>query len=424
MFLPEIESGNMHSTITDPASVGMSAARLERIKPAMQAYVDQRGFAGIITMLARRGQIVHFEQVGHQDRESRIPMAPETIFRIYSMTKPIICTALMILHEEGRFQLFDPVAKFLPAFGKVRVLSANAGAPAKEEDLVRPMTVRHLFTHTSGLTYNFLEDTPVGDMYLKAGLMTDGTKTLETVIGEIARFPLAYQPGTRWHYSVSIDVLAHLIEVLAGQPLQDFLQKRLFGPLGMSDTAFSVRADKQNRLSAMYGLPDIIRHNFSQIVAAWQAGQNERRDVEKTYPVGAAHFARGGHGLYSTTADYLRFAQMLLNGGQLDGMRILGRKTLDLMHSNHIPSALLPYQIGPIAAGGYGFGLGSRVLLNVAESAVTGSVGEFGWAGAAKTHFWVDPQEDVIGILMSQYMVSFELPEKDFQVLAYQALVD
>lgn len=414
----------MRYTITDAASVGMSATRLARIKPAMQTYVDQRGFAGISTMLARRGQIVHFEQVGYQDRESGTAMAPDTIFRIYSMTKPVICTALMILHEEGRFQLFDPVAKFLPAFGKLRVLTGT-GAEAKEEELVRPMTIRHLFTHTSGLTYNFLEDSQVGGMYLKAGLMTDGAKTLETVIGEIASFPLAYQPGTRWHYSVSIDVLAHLIEVLAGQPLQDFLQDRLFAPLGMSDTAFSVPANKQYRLSAMYGLPDIIRHNFSQIIAAWQAGQNERRDVEKTYPAsGAPHFARGGHGLFSTAADYMRFAQMLLNGGQLDGVRIVGRKTLALMHTNHIPAALLPYQIGPIAANGYGFGLGSRVLLNVAESAVTGSVGEFGWAGAAKTHFWVDPQEEIIGVLMSQYMTAFDLPDKDFQVLAYQALAD
>lgn len=415
----------MRHACTDPASVGMSAARLARIKPAMQAYVDQLGFAGISTMLARRGQIVYFEQVGYQNRESGTPMVPDTIFRIYSMTKPIICTALMILHEEGRFQLFDPVAKFLGAFAKVRVLSGNAAGEAKEDELVRPMTIRHLFTHMSGLTYNFLEDSPVGGMYLKAGLMSDSTKTLQTIIGEMAGFPLAYQPGSRWHYSLSIDVLAHLIELLAGQPLQDFLQERLFNPLGMSDTAFAVPADKQHRLSAMYGHPDIITHTFSQIAAAWQAGQNERRDVEKTYPAsGAPNFARGGHGLFSTAPDYMRFAQMLLNGGQLDGVRILGRKTLELMHSNHLPAELMPYQIGPIPMSGYGFGLGSRVLLNVAESAVTGSAGEFGWAGAAKTYFWVDPQEEIIGVLMSQYMMSFDLPEKDFQVLAYQALVD
>lgn len=416
----------MAHNIGDPADAQMSAERLARIKPAMKAFVDDRRFAGISTMLARRGEIIHFEQVGFQDRENNISLAPDTIFRIYSMTKPVICTALMLLHEEGKFQLFEPVAKYLPAFGKVRVLSNSNGATEfKEEELVRPMTIRQLFTHTSGLTYNFLEDSPVSGLYLKAGLMSDPTKTLETVIAELARFPLAYQPGTRWHYSMSIDVLAHLIEVLSGQPLKDFLVKRLFKPLGMSDTAFDVPHEKQDRLSAMYGNPDIATHSLSQIVAAWQDGQNERRNVDNTYPAsGAPNFARGGHGLFSTSADYMRFAQMLLNGGHLNGVRILGRKTLDLMHSNHVPPSLLPYQIGPIPQSGYGFGLGSRVLMNVADSAITGSEGEFGWAGAAKTYFWVDRREQMIGILMSQYMLSFELPEKDFQVLAYQALDD
>jgi CubicO group peptidase (beta-lactamase class C family) len=415
----------MSFPIQDPASVGMCPARLARIRPAMQALVDRRGFAGISTMLARRGQIVHFDQAGCLERESQTPLAPDTIFRIYSMTKPVVCTALMMLHEEGRFQLFDPVAKFLPAFGKVKVLAGNAETGFQQEDLKRPITIRHLFTHQSGLTYGFLEDSPVGGMYREAGLMHDGTKSLETVVGEIARFPLAYQPATRWHYSVSIDVLAHLIEVLSGQPLRDFLQERVLGPLGMIDTAFEVREGQQHRVSAMYGHPDIITHTLGQITEAWKAGQNERRYVDKTYPVsGAPNFARGGHGLFSTASDYMRFAQMLLNRGQLDGVRILARKTLDLMHSNHLPASSMPYQIGPIPLSGYGFGLGSRVLLNVADSAVTGSAGEFGWAGAAKTQFWVDPQEQMIGILMSQYMLSFELPEKDFQVLANQAIVD
>jgi len=424
----------MKHTISDPEAVGFSAKRLDRIKPAMQAYVDQRGFAGLSTLLARRGQIVHFEQVGCQDRESGTPLTTETIYRIYSMTKPIICTALMTLHEEGRFQLFDPVAKFLPAFGKLRVLTgastgsaAGAETPAnfQEVDLVRPMTIQHLFTHMSGLTYNFLEDSPVGAMYLQSGLMSDSTSTLEQVIGELARLPLAYQPGSRWHYSMAIDVLAHLIEVISGQPLQDFLQERFFGPLGMNDTAFSVPASQQYRLATMYGNPDIATHAFSEIFAVGMAGFNQRIDVAKTYPAShAPNFARGGHGLFSTVTDYLRFAQMLLNRGQLEGVRVLSRKTVDLMHTNHVPAALLPYQVGPIPSSGYGFGLGSRVLLNVAESAVPGSVGEFGWAGAAKTYYWVDPQEELIGILMTQYMVALDLPDKDFQVLAYQALVD
>jgi CubicO group peptidase (beta-lactamase class C family) len=349
-----------------------------------------------------------------------MPMAADTIFRIYSMTKPIICTALMMLHEEGRFQLFHPVAKYLPAFAKLRVL-----ADGREVDLARPMLMRDLFTHTAGLTYNFLEDSPVGAMYLQAGLMNDPHKTLEQMIAELMRLPLAFQPGSRWHYSMSIDVLAHLIEVLAGEPLAEFLHKRLFAPLGMCDTAFAVTKANLPRLAAVYGHPDITTHSFSQHLAAYQTGDNQRRDVSQTYPaMNAPNFARGGHGLFSTASDYLRFAQMLLHGCTADGERLLSRKTLALMHTNHVAPALLPYMIGPFPANGYGFGLGSRVLLNVADSAVPGSVGEFGWAGAAKTFYWIDPQEEIIGILMSQFMVSFELPEKEFQVLAYAALID
>jgi CubicO group peptidase (beta-lactamase class C family) len=340
------------------------------------------------------------------------------------MTKPVVCAALMILHEEGRFQLLDPVAKYLPAFANARVFTGSGSNP-REEALERPITIQHLFTHTAGLTYNFLEESPVGAMYLQAGLLSDATCPLEKIIGELARLPLAYQPGSRWHYSMSIDVLGHLIEMLSGRPLRDFLEERLFGPLGMKDTGFSVPASQQHRLSAMYGHPDIATHAFSDFVGAWSAGDNGRRDVADTYPpADAPNFARGGTGLFSTASDYMRFAQMLLHRGNLDGVRILGRKTVDLMFGNHLPAALVPLQLGPITLNGYGFGLGSRVLMNVAESAVPGSVGEYGWAGAAKTYFWVDPQEEIIGIFMSQFMISFDWPEKDFQVLAYAALDD
>lgn len=415
----------MQANVIDPTSVGMDAKRLERIKPAMQNYINQRGYAGIATLLARRGKIVHSEQVGWQDREGQIPMALDSIVRIYSMTKPIICTALMILHEAGRFHLSDPVAKFLPAFGKVKVLTGNTMTQLKEVDSLRPMTIKDLFTHMSGLSYSFLEDYPLGQMYLDAGLLNDSTISLEKLIGELARFPLAFQPGSCWHYSMSIDVLAHLIEILSGQSLQSFLQEQLFGPLGMDDTGFSVPDNKMNRLSAMYGHPDVAAHTISQIGAAGMTSDNQRRDVNQTYPAsGVPNFARGGHGLFSTAVDYMRFAQMLLNGGRLDGTHILGRKTLELMHTNHVPTALLPYQMNLLPAMGYGFGLGSRVLLNVAASNLPGSVGEFGWGGAANTYYWVDPQEQLIGIFMAQYMMSFEVPQNDFQVLAYQAITD
>ena len=414
----------MNHTFASPEAVGFSSERLARIKPVMQAYVDRHGFSGISTLLARRGQVVHFEQVGWQDRESQTIMAPDTIFRIYSMTKPVICTAFMTLYEEGRFQLFDPVARFLPAFGKVKVLTRVSPTEVKEIDLIRPIMLRDLLTHTAGLTYPFFEDSPVNELYRQARIMGDPERPLEDAIKELARMPLAYQPGSKWHYSVAIDVIAYLIEVISGQPLQEFLSQRLFKPLGMTDTGFSVPPEKRSRIAAMYGYPDLAVNTLSQVGEAAGKGLYTRRDVEGTNPSNNTQsFARGGHGLFSTSGDYLRFAQMLLNRGELEGSRILAPKIVDLMHMNHVPAALLPFEIGGVFSVGYGFGLGSRVLLNVAESCMPGSVGEFGWSGAAKTYYWVDPQEQLIGVMMAQYMMSFENPDLDFRLLAYQALV-
>lgn len=403
--------------LADPKSHGFDARRLCRIRPRMQRYVDSGQFSGITTLIARRGHAVHCEHTGVRDQESRAALDASTIFRIYSMTKPVVCTALMTLYEEARFHLHEPVATYLPAFAKVKVW--NGGQTLAEP--VRPITIRDLFTHTAGLTYNFLEDTPVGKMYLDAGLLRDPGAPLEAVAGELARMPLAFQPGSRWHYSMGTDVLAHLIEVLSGQPLQEFLRERIFGPLGMQDTDFSVPEAKRPRVAAMYGHPDIATHTFSACIAA-PVGPV---DVSKTYPMdNTTTFARGGYGLFSTAADYLRFAQMLLNRGELDGERILSPAVVGLMHSNHLPASLLPYSIASVAAPGYGFGLGSRVLLNPAESGLPGSVGEFGWAGAANTYYWVDPKLEMIGIYMTQHMMSVEMAPREFYVLAYQAVVD
>lgn len=411
----------MNPTIHLPESAGFDADRLERIKPAMQRYVDQVGFAGVSTMLARKGKIVHFEQVGWQDREAQIPMAPDTLFRIYSMTKPIICTALMTLYEEGKFQLFDAVAKYLPAFAKTKVYTDKGEVAQK-----RPMQIRDLFTHTAGLTYDFLEESPVCEIYRQARPIANPDNSLQQAIAELARLPLAFQPGSNWHYSVSIDVLAHLIEIFSGMPLQDFLHKRLFTPLGMDDTGFYVPPEKRHRISACYGHPDVIApgNSFSTFVKAWENGDNQRRDLSVTYPADSRTFARGGHGLFSTTGDYMRFAQMLLSGRNQEGQRIIGKRTLQLMHSNHLPPQMLPYMSNGLPVYGYGFGLGSRVLMDVALTGIDGSVGEFGWAGAAKTHYWVDPVEEIVGVTMTQYMMCFDLPEKDFQLLVYQALRD
>jgi CubicO group peptidase (beta-lactamase class C family) len=413
----------MSNHVTASDAVGMSSTRLARIAPMMESYVTERGVAGISTMVSRRGEVVHAEQFGFQDKEAGVALAPDTIFRIYSMTKPIVSTALMLLHEEGRFQLEHPVAQYLPAFATTKVF-ADDGTMA---DPIRPMQIRDLLTHTSGLTYDFMADNPVAAMYREARIMNDASRSLEAVIDELASLPLAFHPGTRWHYSVGIDVAARLVEVLSGQTLGNFLRDRLFDPLGMVDTGFGVSDDRLGRLSAMYGLPDLVGQDYSaiQLVEAALSGFNERIDVSATYPTGTPDvFQRGGLGLFSTASDYMAFAQMLAAGGRVGSDRLIGRKTLELMHSNHVPSELLPYELLGIPVPGMGFGLGSRVMLDVAETAGCGSVGEYGWAGAAKTYFWVDPAEELVGLFMSQYMTGVLLPDRDFRSLVYQAIDD
>ncbi|MFV0308161.1 MAG: serine hydrolase domain-containing protein [Desertimonas sp.] len=409
--------------LTAPDTVGMSARRLDRIRPVMESYVNDRGIVGITTVVARRGEVVHSEQFGHRDREAGAPMTEDTIFRVYSMTKPIVSTALMLLHEEGAFQLEQPVAQYLPAFAGVQVL----GDDGVLADPVRPMDIRDVLGHTSGLTYDFMADNPVAEQYRQARIMNDATRTLEGCIDALAELPLAFQPGSRWHYSVGIDVAARLIEVISGQPLGTFLAERLFEPLGMVDTGFGVPADQLGRLSAMYGLPDLIGRDYSavQLVEATLAGFNERIDVSATYPTDTPDvFQRGGLGLFSTTGDYLRFIQMLAAGGAAGGERVIGRKTLELMHANHLPPALVPIELLGLPVPGMGFGLGSRVMIDVAASAGPGSLGEYGWTGAAKTYYWVDPVEEVVGLFMSQYMTGPLLPERDFRSLVYQAIDD
>ena len=409
-------------SVEGPETVGMCARRLERVGPAMQAYVDRGVYAGVSTLIARRGIVVHAGQFGWRDREEQSPLTADTIFRHYSMTKPIVCTALMTLYEEGRFQLVDPLAKYIPDFGRVSVL----GADGNLVDPVRPIFVRDLMTHSSGLTYHFLEDFPVSRMYAR-GKLLDPQVPLGAAIADLAQYPLAFQPGSRFQYSVGIDVAARLIEVVSGRPLGAFLQERLFEPLGMVDTGFGVPPEKRDRLAAMYGRPDLIdpAQTSPAVFALWRKGYNERIDVSATYPVDAPEvFQRGGHGLFGTIGDYFRFAQMLASGGQLDGTRILGRKTLALMHANHLAPALMPIEIAGLPLLGYGFGLGSRVLLDVAQSGAPGSVGEFGWSGAAKTHYWVDAQEGIVALFMTQSMMSFDLPELDLRALAYQAIED
>lgn len=412
---------------TAPDNLGFCPNRLARIRPAMQCYIDDGLYTGISTLVARHGAIVHQEQVGFAGREANTPVTADTLYRVYSMTKPIAATVLMTLHEEGCFQLFDPISKYLPAFMEVQVLEGDEAGNQRRVAPKRPPTVRDLLTHTAGFTYQFAEGTPVARMYGEAGIIL-GHEPLADAVAELARLPLAFHPGSRWHYGVNIDVAAAVAQAIANQPFDELLHDRLLAPLGMADTHFYVPEDKRSRVATTYGVADIAESDFNLAKVIEQYSQCDTLkalDVQQSSPVDIEGFARGGHGLIMSIGDYARFAQMLLNGGQLEGQRVLGRKTVDFMHSNHLPNDLLPIMItDEIGFPGYGFGLGSRVCMDPAATQVPTSLGEFGWGGAANTYFWVDPVEAIVGVFMAQKMTPPEMPQLDFQALVYQALVD
>ena len=398
---------------TSPESVGMSSNRLSNIQTKLQEYVDDGKAPGFITLIARKGQVIHYETCGYRDLESQLPMEKDTIFRIYSMTKPIASVALMMLYEQGKFQLNDPVSKYIPEFAKTKVFNKMGyeGLELVEQD--PPMTVHNLLTHTSGLTYGSLFDNPVEDMYRESQYI-DPNVPLDETIKEIAQLPLVFQPGTRWRYSVATDVCGYLVQVLSGLPFDTYLQERIFAPLGMVDTSFHVTDEKLNRFATLYA------HNPED--GSLQPHQDEgllQRDflVPTKSPF-------GGHGLVSTTDDYYKFTQMLFNNGEFEGTRLLGRKTLQYMTLNHIPSELFPLNIGDWELAGLGFGLGFGMIMDPALTGVINSADTFWWGGAAATNFWVDPQEELFGIFMTQIMMNVLPLWDDFRAMTYQALVD
>ena len=368
-----------------PEEVGMSSERLERLNDAMQGLVDDGLLSGITTMISRQGKIAHFGTFGHRDIEAGSEMSEDVIFRIYSMTKPITGVALMILYEEGKFRLSDPVHRYIPEFEGLVVAKEDGpnGQPITEP-ADHPMTIRELMAHTAGLSYGIFSDTQVDAMYRDAGIIVDPDQTLKGMIDELSKIPLLYQPGSRWHYSVAVDVQGYLVEVLSGQRFDEFLNERLFGPLGMNDTAFHVTEDKADRFAQVY------THDEDGNLTP-QEGFGGRR----SYFDPPAHLSGGG-GLVSTTMDYMRFSQMLLNGGALDGVRILAPSTVRLMHLNHLPRELK--EMSP----GTGFGLDFAVVLDpVAADGI--SKGEYYWGGAAGTWFWIDPKEDLVFVGMIQH---------------------
>jgi len=346
------------NTVT-PEEVGFSASRLSRIGMWMQGYIDQNKLAGTIAMVARCGKVAYLERFGMMDLEAAKPMQFDTIFRIYSMTKPITSVALMMLYEEGRFQLHDPVSRFIPEFADVKVFAGAAEASFELTELEREITIWHLLTHTAGLTYDFFEDSPVDAMYREAEIFSPlGVLQvpLQEMIQRLVKLPLTHQPGTAWHYSMATEVLGYLIEVISGMSLDVFFEDKILKPLGMEDTGFYVPEAELNRFAAMYGPSTPLRTGSGQ--ASRENGGIELLDAPATSPYSKpTRFLSGGVGLVSTASDYMHFAQMLLNGGELDGTHLLGRKTVELMTINHLPDELIPIQVQPHTLHGCGFGL-------------------------------------------------------------------
>ena len=372
----------------------------------MQAYVDDGRVAGVMTMVARHGQVVHWDAVGYRELASSDPLEPDDLFRIYSMTKPVTSVAIMILVEEGALALDDPVSTFLPEFTDIRVLASDGQRVSPS----RPMTIEHLLTHTSGLTYGFFGNSPVDQLYREAATYTEATDLVD-LIHRVTAQPLVASPGERWNYGVSTDVLGRIVEVASGESFDVFLHSRIFEPLGMEDTAFWVPSDKQSRFAAHYGRNDDALH----LVDSPTEGEYASPPT----------LLSGGAGLVSTASDYIRFAQMLLNSGELDGVRILAAESVRAMRSNHLPEALVPISLTSYLSPGYGFGLGFAVLVDAEASPEPDRNGVYRWAGAANTFFWIDPDTDLIGMVWTQLspFAAYEL-EREFQTLVYESFAD
>lgn len=385
-----------------PEQVGLSTERLARIDAHLKrAYVDPGKIAGALTLVWRRGEIAHCSPLGLADRERGVPMAEDTIFRIYSMSKPITSVALMMLHEHGLFRLDDPVHRFIPSWRDLRVFVGGNAPQFLTERAQRPMSVRDLLTHTSGLTYGFMERTNVDRAYRRLGIGAFGKSfggDLAGMVEALAGLPLEFSPGTAWNYSVATDVCGRLVEILSGERFDEYLRRHLFEPLGMVDTGFFVPEEKRARFAACYH-----RAPNKQLLLM--------DDPEKSAYLRSPRFLGGGGGLVSTAADYLRFCRMLAQGGELDGVRILGRKTIELMTRNHLPDGkdLTASAVGMFsetAMAGTGFGLGFAVNLDPVASGGPGSAGEYSWGGAASTIFWIDPVEELIVIFLPQLFPS------------------
>jgi len=367
--------------------VGMSSERLGRMTQSMQGVVDEGKFSGVVTLVARHGKVVHLSAVGKQDIDAGKPMSKDSIFRIYSMSKPITGVAMMILFEQGKWQLNDPVAKFIPEFKDLKVYggTGEGGKPILQPQ-AHPMTMKELMSHTAGFTYGFFSNTPVDELQRKANVL-DNDITLAEMIRRVAQLPLNSQPGAQWQYSISVDIQGYIVEKLSGMPFDQFLAKNIFEPLRMVDTGFYVPAEKLSRLAQVYNV------DAQGKLKVENAGFN--RDYSKSPAL-----LSGGGGLVSTASDYFRFCQMLLNGGTLDDVRILSPLTVELMRANAIGNN----NVGLGGGGGTKFGMDFAIYADPVAAGGYYGEGTYWWGGAAGTWFWIDPVRDLIVIGMVQHL--------------------
>jgi CubicO group peptidase (beta-lactamase class C family) len=401
--------------LVKPEEVGLSSSRLARIGTHFQRYIDAGKVAGTLTLIARRGRVAYFEPRGHLEIERRRPLTRDAVFRIYSMTKPITSVGLMMLYEQGRFQLDDPVHLFIPSWTDLRVFVSGNHPAFATAPAARPMTIRDLLSHTSGLTYGFMERTNVDAAYRRLGVADRARPgyTLRDMVDTLAELPLEFSPGTRWNYSVSTDVLGHLIEVISGQRLDAYLREHVLSPLDMRDTSFVLEEGQVPRFAANY------QQAGGHLALIDDPAHSQYRECS---------FFSGGGGLVSTAPDYFRFTAMLRNQGELDGVRLLGRKTIELMTMNHLPgggdlATMSRSLFSETTNAGVGFGLGFAVTTDVAKTLIPGSVGDYGWGGMFSTYFFCSPAERIHMVFMTQFSPSLLYPiRRELKTLVYSAL--
>lgn len=417
-------------TSASPESAGMSTAAFNRIRDHLeQRYIEVGRFPGAQLMVYRRGKIVHSAVHGYADLERKVPMKDDTIFRIYSMTKPITSVAFMMLVEEGRVALDEPVHKYIPEWKNLGVFAAGTAPAFLTRPPARPMQIVDLMRHTSGLTYGFQQRSNVDAAYREKKIgEVEKSGTLQSMIDDLAKLPLEFSPGEAWNYSVATDVLGYLIGKISGKPFEQFLKERILDPLGMNDTDFYVPADKAHRFAACYSADPQGGMSFQ--AAERKASLTLYDDPAKSSFLSPPSLISGGGGLCSTSADYLTFCRALLNGGELGGVRLIGPKTLALMTANHLPGgrdlpAMSRSLFSEASYNGIGFGLGFSVTMNPAQTLIPGSAGEFSWGGAATTSFWVDPAEELIAVFMAQVLPSNAYPiRRELRTMVYSAIID